>query len=895
MDHTSGATNLPVGRTVRRVDWILIAILAVAAAYRVGYYSEIADDPQFLQPGFDGLFHHHWAKGLATGDWSPPPDEVDPGIRTSPYFRPPGYPYLLSAIYRVLGAHPSSGAKVQMVLGLVNCLLGYALGRRLFGRAVGLAAAALMGVYWGLIYFERELLDATVLVTLGPCLMLCLLAWSRRMGWMWAVAAGAVLGAYALVRPNVLLFALVAAAWMIWVGSRERRGWRAAGASGVLLVALALTLLPATVRNYRVSGTFVLISSNGGVNLYVGNNPTADGVAPAIPEIEDLIGREGWTCFHQPMIVAGVERALGRPVTDAEASRYFARRAWTYIREHPARTAWVTLRKALYFWGPAEVSSNTGLHYDREISRVLRASPSFTTVLAVALLGAVWGLLSPRRRAHAKGDPFVSDVAKPDALGSRPPHDGSAIAVAEGHDRGLYGVVLTALFVLVYFLSFLPFFVAARYRIPLVPFLCVAAGYGIIRIAEELRRRRFAQATTAAAAAVAVSVALATPWLHYQPDLAAWHSQRGWSLTKLGEWERAAEEYRLASKSHGHQPRVDIDWAKCAWKAGRVQEAEEILRKLLVEYPSSSDVHQVYGSLAAELGDTEGALAYLRESVRLEPDNVTARHNLGVQLHALHRPGEAAEEFSLLVELRPDNPEFLLAWGLALHDAGREEDAKGAFRRALRIRPDLAAALVERGITVRLGGAGAPDEGAPADAGAKPAGPESPADDEDAKALRKAERLAAIGKHREAADQYREVLERHPDDLAVRYHLAGCLAELGRSEDALAEYRGILDARPDAGVVYIAMGLIYTSIGDAHLAAEHFERATRLLPDSLEAHYNLGNALSHLQRYEEALQAFLRAEELLNETHRADLRERIRDRAARCRRELQPGDSAVAP
>ena len=88
---------------------------------------------------------------------------------------------------------------------------------------------------------------------------------------------------------------------------------------------------PVTIRNYAVGDDLVLISSNGGVNLYIGNNPQTSLVTPRIPDIEQLAGRSGWSLFAYPEIIRGVEAQAQRSMKYSEVSRYFSGRAFDFI------------------------------------------------------------------------------------------------------------------------------------------------------------------------------------------------------------------------------------------------------------------------------------------------------------------------------------------------------------------------------------------------------------------------------------------------------------------------------------------------------------------------------------------------------------------------------------
>jgi len=61
-----------------------------------------------------------------------------------------------------------------MLLGVVNCVLAFLIGRRLCRPAVGLVAAAGMAVYWPAVYFEGELHAPALLIALLPGALLAL-------------------------------------------------------------------------------------------------------------------------------------------------------------------------------------------------------------------------------------------------------------------------------------------------------------------------------------------------------------------------------------------------------------------------------------------------------------------------------------------------------------------------------------------------------------------------------------------------------------------------------------------------------------------------------------------------------------------------------------------------
>ena len=136
--------KLPLNLTRR--EWALLGLaLLFATVVRGLYYREAAAQPSFAFPASDAAYHQYWGRALATGDWTPPAGQPDPEIRTTPYFRPPGYPFFLAVIYRLFGVNPAAPRVAQMLLALLNVALAFLLGRKLYGTATGFLFALFMG------------------------------------------------------------------------------------------------------------------------------------------------------------------------------------------------------------------------------------------------------------------------------------------------------------------------------------------------------------------------------------------------------------------------------------------------------------------------------------------------------------------------------------------------------------------------------------------------------------------------------------------------------------------------------------------------------------------------------------------------------------------------------
>jgi len=691
------------GRPYRN-QWIALAVVVlIGLALRGAYLAHILNAPDFTAPTLDPQLNDYWARALVTGDWTPPPDADDPGIRSTPYGRPPGYPYVLALIYRLSGGSYLAPRVLQMAVGLVNVLLLFVLGRAVFGRAVGLIAAALMAVYWAFIYFEGELNSPVFVVFLALLLLHVMRLWRANAGVGWGLAAGVVLGLMALIRPNALLVGGAVVLWFGWVALRRRLGWRRFVLSGaVFVLGCAAAIAPAIIRNYAVAREFILVSYYGGVNAYIGNNPRATGTSPKIPDLREIAGLDDWNCFNYPRVVRGLGRTLGnKDMTFGQASRYFYGRALDFVAHHPLEAAALTGRKALLFWGPKEISDSKVVHFEKRYAPALRYLPGFPLALAGFIVGvALW--LRDRRQGTDDDGGARFDVA-----------------------------LAAVLFILAYFASVLPFFISGRYRVPVVPFLLLFAAYAVWRVFEFARTRAFRSAGLWAGIGVILFALAHVQWVPYTPELPGWRLQRAVAYAATGDSAHAIEELERAlavdpDYAQAHL-RLGVELAKLERhdealahygqavrlspesalahnnlgfelaRRGRWQEAQTHYRKAVELDPASTLAHTNLGHLLADRGQLSQAARHFQAVLEIDPADPHAHYNLGNLYARLGDNHKALEHFHSALENNPRDPNVPNNLGLLLATLKRYDEAIEYYRQALEIDPDYAKAYFNLG------------------------------------------------------------------------------------------------------------------------------------------------------------------------------------------------------
>lgn len=400
----------------------LALLFAVALALRLGYLALRRGEP--LPVGSDPYFYALIARNLVEGRGYLEINALA--------YRPPGQPGLLAACFALFGDGLAAPRLVLAALGAGHCLLQVAWARRLAGWRVGLLAGWLTAVYPQFVRYPHELYAEVLAMVLTAAGLWLLLVALDRGAVGRTVVAGLVFGLAALTRESGLLMPVIVGLWFWWVARRQasgasdtppvvppRTGGRApsptSGRAGegagshpgsgqapqmvwqrperlprhwlALVLGLVLAVLPWTWRNYRVLDALVPISTNPGINFYMGNNPAAT-------------GGFGW---H---LAPGVVWDDG--AGELAAGREGFRAGLAYAGTHPGRTIGLWVKKAWLLWRPPYYGFGHGLVADG-----LRA------VWLLAYLGlwvlALYGWPDSRRLGAAAALPLLVMV-----LGSVP-------------------------------------------------------------------------------------------------------------------------------------------------------------------------------------------------------------------------------------------------------------------------------------------------------------------------------------------------------------------------------------------------------------------------------------------------------------------------------------------
>jgi 4-amino-4-deoxy-L-arabinose transferase-like glycosyltransferase len=275
----------------------------------------------------------------------------------------PGYPIVIAGFFRVFGAFSMAAAIAIMLAQLLFSVLTVFLIVQVAHQLYGSLAADIAGFFWAVslpLIWMPTIFWETCLSTL---LLLGMIAAALRFPRGPAAVMGAYTALAALVNPALLPALLAIVGWMAWQ-QREKRWYLP-----LALLVFSLMYAPWPLRNQRELHAFIPLRSTLGLEMWMGNHPSASG----------FLEEAQFPIFNH----AEYNRyaALG----EAGYMRDKAAVANTYIRTYPGTFLRMSALRVVRFW------TGTG---NRNGSVFFTLHALLTTTLGVA---GLWRLFASGR------------------------------------------------------------------------------------------------------------------------------------------------------------------------------------------------------------------------------------------------------------------------------------------------------------------------------------------------------------------------------------------------------------------------------------------------------------------------------------------------------------------
>lgn len=530
-------------------------------------------------------------------------------VLEQPYYISPLYIYFLASIYKFFGSAINTVRFIQFSLGVGTSLLTFALARRLFDNKVGIVAGFLAAIYIPFLFFEGNLLGTSVatfcLISSLVCLVNTRPKWS---GYPLAFASGILLALAITGRPNLLLLVPIPILFIIL--NKGKYGKKSAAFIFLIILGGTVPIGLTGVHNYLSGNQFTILTTHGGINFFIGNNPNASGTWEPPEGIEANVSAINLTESKR-----FAEEATNKVLTASQVSRFWYNRAFGFILSHPIQWGGLLAKKFLLFWSSYEPPVNLDYYFHQQYTSLLRF-PLFnlTFYMPFTILGLV--LLAPKWRN--------------------------------------YWVLYTTIAVVC--LSTVMFYMGHRYRIVVMPLMIIMTAIGIVKLLDLIRNKSSKR------------------WLVLGSLVVLFMVQIGYTQRRISHTNYANDYYNLSlAHLINENPGSAIYWGQLAvaedpmysnahynlgvayLKQKQHAEALSAFSAVIQIDPTEAGAQRNIGGLLLMRHEYRAALPYLAEAFEYEPENIITLMNLGLAHYYLGEYVKAIDMWQLVLNVDPQH------------------------------------------------------------------------------------------------------------------------------------------------------------------------------------------------------------------------------------------------
>ncbi|MCX7994625.1 MAG: glycosyltransferase family 39 protein [candidate division WOR-3 bacterium] len=265
------------------------------------------------------------------------------------------YPFFLAFFYQFKST-PLLYFIIQMIqalLSLLTVFVVYKTAKHLFGQFPARIIEVFCGLYPPLIYYSTKLVPTTLFLFLLSFTIYMLLDGSERL-FLYYILTGILLGLTVLCDPVALI--LYPSVFIWFLITKKVNFFKIL----VITIVSFVILLPWTIRNYRTHESFVPITTQFGVNFWIGNNPYATGT-----DYFKVISQERREyILMTETLPKALQDSLNR-LSEIERSNFYFNRAIDFIKNNPLKFLFLLVKKGYYyFWfAPSEI------YYSQDLER----------------------------------------------------------------------------------------------------------------------------------------------------------------------------------------------------------------------------------------------------------------------------------------------------------------------------------------------------------------------------------------------------------------------------------------------------------------------------------------------------------------------------------------------
>lgn len=308
--------------------------------------------------------------------------------------------------------------------------------------------------------------------------------------------------------------------------------------------------------------------------------------------------------------------------------------------------------------------------------------------------------------------------------------------------------------------------------------------------------------------------------LELNPDNQQALENLSFSYVKMGKTERGIETLKKLNTEESNY-RTHFVWGVLFREAGKLQEAEEELKKSLLIQSDSAEVLDELGKVLMKQNKTEEAVNIYEKLIRINPDSYQAWYGKACANFKIAHWKKAVNCYLEAIRIKPDCFRSYYNMAAALEEEGNEKAAIESYHSAIAINPDFTQAYNNLGIL-----------------------------------------LSTMGRREEALEIYEEGIRRNSKQDSLYFNMGMCLYEEGRFSEAAAAYRNALDINPDGLEIYYYLGSVLTEMHNYNDAIDAYKSALEIKPSDSELYYHLATIYALLRRNDISMENLQKAMEL---------------------------------
>ena len=276
----------------------------------------------------------------------------------------------------------------------------------------------------------------------------------------------------------------------------------------------------------------------------------------------------------------------------------------------------------------------------------------------------------------------------------------------------------------------------------------------------------------------------------------------------IGNINNAVKYYKMFINKGFEDPQVFLNYSIILQDLGRLEEAEETLRKAI---RLNTDYPKAYCNLATvlqELGKFKEAEISCNKAIKLDPELAEAYYNLANILKDIGKLKEAEKYALRAIKLKPDVGIFYSSLGSILREKGNLEKAELLIRKSIELNPKHAISYSNLGCILR-----------------------------------------DLGEIKEAEIYALKASKMRPNSSDIQINLSSILKDIGKIKEAELSIRKAIKIKPNNSKAYSNLGCILLDLNKLEEAELFTRKAIQIEPEFIDAHLNLSHILLRSMKF----------------------------------------------